>query len=276
MVHKKPIGIFDSGYGGLTVFKEIKALLPDYDYLYLGDNIRAPYGNRSYKTVYRYTLECVKWFFKQECPLVVLACNTASAKSLRTIQQRDLRKINPDNRVLGVIRPTAEVVGKYSKTRVVAVLGTQGTVDSYSYEIEIKKFFPDIKVIQQACPMWVPIIENGNYESPGVDYFIELYLNEVLAKNDQIDTLVLACTHYPVLVDKIQSLLPEGIKIITQGSIISHSLENYLIRHPEMDSRISKNGLMTFCTTDDTLDFDNHAPKFFGAPIQSEKVALNI
>ncbi len=269
-----PIGVFDSGYGGLTVFRSIAALLPEYDYLYLGDNARAPYGNRSYETVHQYTLECVQWFFSKGCPLVILACNTASAKALRTIQQRDLPIIAPDNRVLGVIRPTAEVIGNYTKSRSVGVLGTKGTISSGSYEMEINKFFPDIKVHQLACPLWVPLIENGEYQSEGADYFVKKYLDDLLARSPDIDTILLACTHYPLLTDKIKKYLPEGVTIVAQGDIVANSLGGYLRRHPEMEGRISRQGSRQFYTTDDTDDFDSHATAFFGGEVRSSYAHL--
>ena len=265
-----PIGVFDSGYGGLTVFRSIAAQLPGYDYIYLGDNRRAPYGNRSFDTVHQYTLECVEWFFKMGCPLVILACNTASAKALRTIQQLDLPRIAQDKRVLGVIRPTAEVIGSYTKSNSVGVLGTKGTVTSGSYEIEINKFFPDIRVHQLACPMWVPLIENGEYQSDGADYFVQKYLDELLNDAPDIDTILLACTHYPLLTDKIKKHLPAGIKLVSQGEIVAASLADYLQRHTEIESKLSKQGKMHFYTTDDTADFDNHATTFFGQKVSSE------
>lgn len=271
---RHPIGVFDSGYGGLTVFRSIAALLPQYDYLYLGDNARAPYGNRSFETVHQYTIECVQWFFNKGCPLVILACNTASAKALRTIQQRDLPHIAPDNRVLGVIRPTAEVIGNYTKSRSVGVLGTKGTISSGSYEMEINKFFPDIKVHQMACPLWVPLIENGEYQSEGADYFVKKYLDELLGRCPEIDTILLACTHYPLLTDKIKKYLPDGISIVAQGDIVAKSLAGYLYRHPEMERRISKEGSRQFYTTDDTDDFDNHATTFFGDAVHSSYAHL--
>lgn len=270
----QPIGIFDSGYGGLTVFKSIAALLPQYDYVYLGDNARAPYGSRSFETVHQYTLEAVEWFFAQGCPLVILACNTASAKALRTIQQRDLPVLAPLNRVLGVIRPTAEVVGRFTTTRKVGVLGTRGTVNSDSYKIEINHFFPDITVHQLACPMWVPLVENGEYGSPGADYFVQQYLNELLTTEPEIDTILLACTHYPLLMEKIKKYLPEGIKVVAQGDIVATSLADYLRRHPEMETRISKDASTRYFTTDDPIDFDLHGSVFRDAPVQSGHVAL--
>lgn len=269
-----PIGIFDSGYGGLTVFKSIAARLPQYDYIYLGDNGRAPYGNRSFDTVHQYTLECVEWFFRMGCPLVILACNTASAKALRTIQQQDLPRIDNTKRVLGVIRPTAEVVGSYTRTNSVGVLGTKGTVASRSYEIEINKFFPQVRVHQLACPMWVPLVEYGEYNSPGADYFVQQYIDELLASAPDIDTLLLACTHYPLLLDKIRKYLPKGITVITQGDIVANSLADYLHRHGEIETLLTRGGSMKFYTTDDTADFDNHATTFFGAGVHSAYVHL--
>ncbi|MEQ1797543.1 MAG: glutamate racemase [Lacibacter sp.] len=270
-----PIGIFDSGYGGLTVMQEIVQQLQQYDYVYLGDNARAPYGTRSFETVYRYTLECVEWFFKQGCPLVILACNTASAKALRTIQQNDLQKMNPNNRVLGVIRPTAEVIGQYSKTRQVGVLATAGTVQSESYEIEINKFYPDIKVFQQACPMWVPLIENNEHESGGADYFVKEYVDALLRQSGKIDTALLGCTHYPLLSKKIQQYLPEGVQLLSQGKIVAESLADYLHRHPEMEERLTKIRSRQFFTTDSTLDFNNHARLFYGEEVNAEHVELS-
>jgi glutamate racemase len=269
-----PIGIFDSGYGGLTVLKEIVSKLPQYDYLYLGDNARAPYGNRSFETVYQYTLQCVNWFFRQNCSLVILACNTASAKALRTIQQNDLPKIAPGKKVLGVIRPTTEVIGNFSETKNVGILATQGTVASQSYPIEIEKFFPDIQVYQEACPMWVPLIENNEHHSPGADYFVKKHLHNIFEKGENIDVLLLACTHYPLLKEKIEEYLPVGVKLISQGEIVAESLKDYLHRHPEIETRCSRDGKRTFYTTDSIEDFDNHAAIFYGEKINSNHVDL--
>jgi len=270
MVNNKPIGIFDSGYGGLTVFRSIFQQLPQYDYIYLGDTARAPYGNRTFQTIHQYTWECVQWLFKQGCPLVILACNTASAKALRTIQQKDLLSEDPAKRVLGVIRPTAEVIGNYTKSGEIGVLGTKGTVQSGSYLIEIGHFFPDVKVYQQACPLWVPLIENGEYDQPGADYFVKKYLDQVLAQSPDIDTLLLACTHYPLLQKKITEFLPAGIQVVPQGDIVAASLVDYLSRHPEMDNILSKNGAQKFFTTsDDTEDFDHYAEIFFSGQVRS-------
>ncbi len=273
-MNKGPIGVFDSGYGGLTVLKEIVDQLPEYDYLYLGDNARAPYGTRSFETVYHYTLECVQWFFNQGCSLVILACNTASAKALRTIQQNDLPKMDATKRVLGVIRPTTEVIGSFSKTHAVGILGTNGTVQSGSYPIEIAKFYPEIKVYQQACPMWVPLIENSEHKSAGADYFVKKEMDRLLEQSPNIDTVLLACTHYPLLIDKIQQFTPQGIKLLSQGKIVADSLKEYLARHPEMEARCSKNGRLSFFTTDSTEDFDNHAANFYGKPVKSSHLQL--
>jgi glutamate racemase len=267
-----PIGVFDSGYGGLTVFRAVAALLPQYDYIYLGDNARAPYGNRSFETVHQYTLQCVEWFFKMGCPLVILACNTASAKALRTIQQHDLPRIDPARRVLGVIRPTAEVIGTYTKTNSVGVLGTKGTVNSGSYQIEINKFFPDVRVHQLACPMWVPLVEYGEYKNSGADYFVQKYLDQLLTQSPDIDTILLACTHYPLLMDKINKYLPSGVTAVPQGEIVANSLANYLHRHTEIATSLTRQGKMSFYTTDDTADFDSHAATFFGAKAQSQNL----
>ena len=254
--------------------KEIVERLPQYDYLYLGDNARAPYGPRSFDTVYQYTLECVKWFFEQGCSLVVLACNTASAKALRTIQQNDLPKIDSAKRVLGVIRPTTEVIGQYTKTNAVGILGTYGTVQSGSYPIEIEKFYPGIKVYQEACPMWVPLIENNEHQSAGADYFVKKHIDGLLARSADIDTILLACTHYPLLMDKIKALVPANTTILSQGKIVADSLAEYLQRHAAIEEKCSKNGEMTFFTTDSTADFDNHGAVFYGKPIKSQQLNL--
>jgi glutamate racemase len=275
VLNKQPIGVFDSGYGGLTVFRSIADQLPGYDYVYLGDNARAPYGNRSFNTIHEYTWECVQMLFKKGCPLVILACNTASAKALRTIQQKDLVNEDPTKRVLGVIRPTAEIIGNYTQTKQIGVLGTKGTVQSESYLIEINHFFPDVKVYQQACPLWVPLVENGEHDQPGADYFVKKYLDQVLAKSDQIDTLLLACTHYPLLQEKIAAYLPNHIKVVPQGDIVAASLKDYLQRHPEMEQKLTRSGTQQFFTTsDDTADFDHHASMFFSEPVKSEYIPL--
>lgn len=274
---KGPIGVFDSGYGGLTVLKEITAKLPQYDYIYLGDNARAPYGTRSFDTVYQYTLQAVQWFFSQGCQLVILACNTASAKALRTIQQHDLLNTplgDGGKRVLGVIRPTSEVIGNFSKTKNVGVLGTTGTVQSQSYLIEIEKFFPGCRVFQEACPMWVPLVENNEHNSVGADYFIEKHVNNLLSQSKEIDTVLLACTHYPLLAEKIKRLVPPGCAVIPQGNIVANSLADYLHRHPEMDAKCSKGGTLKFYTTDSAADFNDKAAIFYGKPVKSTHLAL--
>jgi glutamate racemase len=271
---QSPIGIFDSGYGGLTVLKEIQKQLPQYDYIYLGDNARTPYGNRSFETIYHYTWQCVQWLFKQNCPLIVLACNTASAKALRSIQQNELEKKFPGKKVLGVIRPTTEIIGNYSKTNHVGILATNGTVQSQSYVIEIEKFFPDTKVVQQACPMLVPLIENNEFENEAADYFIQKYLKELLNADDKIDTILLACTHYPLIKKRIEKFLPADIKVIAQGEIVAESLKNYLQRHTEIEKQLSKNKSMQFYTTDSVEDFNNHATIFYGKETEAKHVEL--
>lgn len=254
--------------------KEILKKLPEYDYIYLGDNARAPYGNRSFDTVYHYTLECVNWFFKNGCHLVILACNTASAKALRNIQQKDLPVLAPNKRVLGVIRPTSEVIGNYSKTGHVGILATNGTVQSESYRIEIEKKFPGIAVYQEACPMWVPLVENNEYNGPGAHYFVKKHVDSLVDKSPDIDTILLACTHYPLLSDSIQRVLPPGIRLVSQGEIVAESLADYLHRHPEIEAKCTKNARYRFYTTDSEEDFDNHATTFFGQAVKSEQVTL--
>src|SRR5450432_1248694 len=274
MTSSRPIGVFDSGYGGLTVLKSIVEKLPAYDFIYLGDNARAPYGNRSFETVYQYTRECVQWFFSRGCPLVILACNTSSAKALRTIQQQDLVESGTASRVLGVIRPTTEIAGLLSKTGKVGILATSGTVNSESYVLEIKKFFPDIQVFQQACPLWVPLIENNEHEGPGADFFVKKYADELLEQSPEIDTVLLACTHYPLLMKKLRKYFPGTIQLVAQGDIVGESLVKYLKNHPEIESRCSKQARRAFYTTDDTLDFDRHAGYFYREGIRSERVFL--
>lgn len=254
--------------------KEIVKKLPQYDYIYLGDNARAPYGNRSFDTVYHYTIEAVKWFFNKGCSLIILACNTASAKALRTIQQNDLPKIAPGKRVLGVIRPTAEVIGTFSETGSVGVLATQGTVLSESYPMEIGKFFPQLKVHQEACPMWVPLAENNEHMGHGADFFVKKNLHNIFEKAEDIDVLLLGCTHYPLLQTKIEEYLPVGVKLISQGEIVANSLANYLQRHPEIEALCSKHENREFFTTDSTADFDNHAAFFYGQSVCSKRTEL--
>jgi glutamate racemase len=269
-----PIGVFDSGIGGLTVFREIVARLPGYDFVYLGDNARVPYGTRSFDTVYHYTWECVQHLFTMGSRLVIIACNTASAKALRTIQQRDLVKMDKLHRVLGVIRPTTEIVGMHSKTRHVGILATPGTVTSMSYVIEINKFFPDIKVWQEACPMWVPLVEANEHTSPGADYFVKKNVTNLLEKSPNIDTIILGCTHYPLLVDKIRQFLPKEIKLLVQGPIVAESLADYLQRHPEIDALCTRGGTRTFYTTESTEDFDDKAQRFLGNRVESRHLQL--
>jgi glutamate racemase len=269
-----PIGIFDSGYGGLTVLKEIITTLPQYDYLYLGDNARAPYGIRSFETVYQYTLQCVKWFFAQGCPLVILACNTASAKALRTIQQNDLPAMGAEKRVLGVIRPTSEIIGAYTKTRHVGIFGTPGTIQSGSYPIEIGKFAPDVKVAQEACPMWVPLVENNEHCAPGADYFVEKHVKSLLQKDADIDTILLGCTHYPLMISKISEFIPSHICLVSQGEIVAKSLQDYLERHPTLEKNCSRGGVRQFYTTGETGDFNSHASLFFGQDLQANHADL--
>ena len=270
---KGPIGVFDSGYGGLTVLRSLVDRLPQYEYLYLGDNARAPYGNRSFDTIYAYTLQAVNWFFEQGCPLVILACNTSSAKALRTIQQQDLPRLAPDNRVLGVIRPTAEVMGHHTDSGHVGILATPGTVQSESYVLEMAKFFPEVKVHQQACPLWVPLIEQGEHAGPGADYFIRKDLDALLAQSADTDLILLACTHYPLLEPKIRQYLPADKKVLTQGTIVAGSLAEYLVRHPDMESRLSRSGTVRFFTTDDPASFDRQGALFFGSAVHSERLS---
>ena len=270
----QPIGIFDSGFGGLTVLKAIKQQLPQYDYLYLGDNARAPYGSRSFDTVYEYTLECVKHLFSMGCELIILACNTASAKALRSIQQKNLPLIDPNKRVLGVIRPTTEIIGNNSKTGHVGVLGTSGTVNSGSYLVEIEKFFPGLNVYQEACPMWVPLIENNDYQNPGANFFIERHVKNIMAKQKDIDAIILACTHYPIIMNQIKTFLPSHVQLLSQGEIVASSLKDYLMRHPDIEKTCSKNGSLEFYTTDLPETFDTSATLFYGETIQSKHLAL--
>ena len=270
------IGIFDSGYGGLTVFKSIAEKLPLYDYVYLGDNARSPYGDHSYETVYDYTLECVEWLFAKGCPLVILACNTASAKALRSIQQKILPVKYPNHRVLGVIRPTAEVIGEFTTSKIVGVMGTRGTVNSGSYLMEISKFFPEIKVLQQSCPMWVPLVENNEHSDPGADYFVEKYLNELFNQQANIDCLLLACTHYPLLTEKIRSFLPGNINILGQGQIVADSLARYLQKHLEIESLLGREGKRQFFTSGDESTFNKQASVFFGEEISSARITTKI
>lgn len=269
------IGIFDSGYGGLSILREIRRRLPEYDYLYLGDNARAPYGSRSFEVVYDFTLEAVKHLFAQGCPLVVLACNTASAKALRSIQQHDLPMIAPANRVLGVIRPTVEALGDFTRTRHVGVLATEGTVLSHSYRMEIEKLYPDMKLTEQSCPLWVPLIENGESDGPGADYFVKKYIDTLMSADPAIDTIVLGCTHYPLLLPKIEKYIPDGVKVLPQGNLVAGSLADYLRRHTEIDSRLSKGETCEYLTTENPDKFDAIASLFISDSVRSEKVQLS-
>ncbi len=272
----KAIGIFDSGYGGLTIFEKIRQELPEYDYIYLGDNARAPYGPRSFEVVYQFTREAVRHLFDEGCPLVILACNTASAKALRTIQQRDLPHWNdPTRRVLGVIHPTVEVVDSLSRTKHIGVLGTTGTIASQSYTLELAKLFPSVTVVGEACPMWVPLVENNEFDSPGADYFVKQHIDRLLAKDEQIDTIILGCTHYPLLIDKIRRYLSAGITLFPQGEQVAASLKDYLRRHPEMEARLSRERRCRFQTTESAERFMSTASLFLKQTIDTvEQVAL--
>lgn len=267
-MHHQPIGIFDSGFGGLTVLREIEKRLPQYDFLYYGDNARTPYGNRSYEIVYAYTLDAVRWLFSRDCPLVILACNTASAKALRTIQQNDLPHMAPGRRVLGVLRPLTELVGKMTRSRHIGILATAGTVASESYTIEIKRYFPEVTVVQEACPMWVSLVENNEFDGDGADYFVKQHIDRLLATDPQIDTVVLGCTHYPLLMTKIRRYLADDIQIISQGEIVAQRLEDYLRRHPEIADRCSQQGRRIFYTSEKADIFDRSAAIFYGREIR--------
>lgn len=262
-----PIGVFDSGYGGLTILREIREVLPEYDYIYLGDNARAPYGPRSFDVVYQFTLEAVKYLFSRGCHLVILACNTASAKALRTIQQKYLPEHAPDRRVLGVIRPTVEQLDKVSDNGKVGVLGTTGTVNSYSYSMEISKLHPRFRTYSEACPMWVPLVENNEYDSDGADFFVKKYIDRLFAQSEEIDTIVLACTHYPILLPKIEKEVAGRAKVVTQGNIVAESLKDYLHRHPEIESHCSKGGTCTYLTTENPEKFTDLAGIFLSEPV---------
>lgn len=275
MLTPGPIGVFDSGYGGLTILSDIQSLLPEYDYCYLGDNSRAPYGSRSFDVVYEFTKQAVLSLFDRGCNLVILACNTASAKALRTIQQKDLPHINPEKRVLGIIRPTAEIIGDITKSRHVGVLGTIGTIQSESYPIEIHKIYPDIQVIGEACPMWVPLVENRESDNEGADYFVKKNINNILFKDPLIDTLILGCTHYPLLLNKINSFLPDGVTALRQGKYIAESLKDYLYRHPEMDKVCTKKGTTLYFTTESSEKFSDAAFLFLNKEIHVERISLD-
>lgn len=270
-----PIGIFDSGYGGLTILKEIRKILPQYDYIYLGDNARSPYGSRSFDIINQFTTQAVEYLWNMDIPLTILACNTASAKSLRKIQQEVLPlSIDPTRRVLGVIRPTVESIGNISKTRHIGVFATQGTVSSNSYEVEVHKLYPDIKINQVACPMWVPIVEYGYADSNGTDFFIKDRIDELLNIDREIDVIILGCTHYPLLKDKIMKYTPKDIKIVSQGELVAYSLKDYLNRHPEMEKRLSKNASVKYLTTESSEKFDNLASIFIKDRVDAKKVVI--
>lgn len=269
-----PIGVFDSGYGGLTILSKIREILPEYDYIYLGDNARAPYGTRSFEVVYAFTLQAVTRLFEMGCHLVILACNTASAKALRSIQINDLSHLDSARRVLGVIRPTVECIGNITRSRHVGVLATSGTIKSESYPLEIRKLFPDIKVSGEACPLWVSLVENNEALGDGTDYFIRKYINELLAKDREIDTAILGCTHYPILLPKIQQYMPAGITIVSQGQLVADSLKDYLHRHPEIDIKCTRGGKCTYYTTEAEEKFIESASIFLNEAITVRRIEL--
>lgn len=269
-----PIGIFDSGYGGLTIYDEIQKLLPQYDYLYLGDNARTPYGTRSFDVVYEFTRQAVRHLFQQGCQLVILACNTASAKALRTIQQVDIPSLDPNRRVLGIIRPTVECIGDITESRHVGVLATEGTIKSHSYPLEIRKLFPEIEVTGEACPMWVPLVETGEYNSDGADFFVKRHIDNLMERDPEIDSVILGCTHYPILLDKIRKYMPGHVKLVTQGAAVAASLKSYLERHPRMESLCTKGGNTVFCTTEAGGKFGEQASLFLNQSITVKNVVL--
>lgn len=269
-----PIGVFDSGYGGLTILREIRHLLPQYDYLYLGDNARAPYGTRSFECVYEFTLQAVKHLFARGCPLVILACNTASAKALRTIQQRDLPVIDPSRRVLGVIRPTVEKIGELSRNGHIGIFATPGTIASGSYTLEIAKLYPNFRTYGQPCPMWVPIVENRENGTPGAEYFIQRDAQRLFEQCPDIDTVVLGCTHYPIIYDSVRAAVPSTAAVISQGAIVADSLADYLRRHPDMEARLSHHGSATFLTTEQPDKFSDLASMFLSHSVQAQHVDL--
>ena len=269
-----PIGVFDSGYGGLTILHGIRQQLPQYDYLYLGDNARAPYGPRSFDVVYEFTRQAVIRLFEMGCHLVILGCNTASAKALRTIQQRDLPQWDPDRRVLGVIRPTAEVIGSLTKSRHVGVLATEGTIKSESYNLEIQKLHPDITVSGVACPFWVPLVEYNEADSPGADYFVKKRIDQIMKLDPQIDAIILGCTHYPLLMPKILKYLPEGVRIVSQGEYVASSLQSYLERHPQIEQRCSKNGETRYLTTENPTKFKEQAQIFLNEAVEVDNITI--
>ena len=269
-----PIGIFDSGYGGLTILHGIRQLLPQYDYLYLGDNARAPYGTRSFDVVYEFTRQAVTRLFEKGCHLVILGCNTASAKALRTIQQNDLPKLDPQRRVLGIIRPTAEIIGSLTHTRHIGIFATEGTIKSQSYELEIHKLFPDIQVSGVACPFWVPLVEYNEADSPGADYFVKKRIDQLMRMDADIDTVILGCTHYPILLPKIHKYIPRGIRIISQGEYVADSLQRYFEHHPEVEQRCTKEGTVRYLTTENPEKFKESAQLFLHEPVEVENITL--
>lgn len=269
-----PIGVFDSGYGGLTIYSEIKRLMPEYDYLYLGDNARAPYGTRSFDVVYEFTRQAVEFLFKQGCHLVILACNTASAKALRNIQQLDLPTLDPSRRVLGIIRPTVESIGCITKSRHVGVLATEGTIKSMSYPLEIKKLFPDIQVVGKACPMWASLVEANEHLTPGADYFVQRDVEALLERDPDIDTVILGCTHYPLLYDKVRSFVPAGVNVLTQGEAVAVSLKDYLGRHTDIEALCTKDGETIFYTTESAEKFRQQASRFLNHPVRANRISL--
>ena len=269
-----PIGVFDSGYGGLTILDKIREVLPEYDYIYLGDNARAPYGTRSFEVVYEFTRQAVNKLFDMGCHLVILACNTASAKALRSIQMNDLPQIDPARRVLGVIRPTVECIGEISKNQHIGVLATAGTIKSESYPLEIHKLFPEIQVSGTECPMWVSLVENNESQDEGADYFIRKYIDQLLSKDPQIDTVILGCTHFPILLPKIRQYIPDHISVIAQGEYVAESLKDYLKRHPEMDAKCTKNGNCQFYTTEAEEKFSESASTFLKQQISVKHITL--
>lgn len=268
------IGLFDSGYGGLTILEGIRRELPEYDYLYLGDNARAPYGSRSFEIVFDFTRQAVEELFRRGCHLVILACNTASAKALRSIQQHVLPVSYPNRRVLGVIRPTVEAVGEISKSGHIGLLATPGTVRSHSYKLEIDKLQHNMKITETACPMWVPLIETGEASGDGADYFVKKYIEITMEADPEIDTIVLGCTHYPILLPKIKKYVPEGVTVVPQGNIVAKSLADYLHRHPEIDQKCTKNGSVEYLTTENAEIFDNLATLFLATPVESTRINL--
>ena len=269
-----PIGIFDSGYGGLTILRQIRGLMPEYDYLYLGDNARAPYGTRSFDVVYEFTLQAVKRLFEMGCPLVILACNTASAKALRSIQQNDLPALGGERRVLGIIRPTVEALGDITRSGHIGIVATPGTIRSHTYELEIAKSYPHMQVTTESCPMWVPLVENHEFDSPGADYFVQKRITNLMHHDPEIDTILLGCTHYPLLLDKILKYVPANVRVLPQGEYVANSLQQYLLRHPEMAEQVTQGASCRFITTEDPAMFNESATIFLRQSVQAERIML--